>query len=130
MMFCKECGKPIPDDSMFCPECGAKIVEAPPPPAAAPPPTPPPGHPATPIMAVQQQQPQQAGNPVNQGLNIGVIVGSLIIPLIGIIMGVIYLKDSAPERKKAGKTWLWVGIAAAVFWIFFNLSGNNAMMDY
>ena len=24
-MFCPECGKEIPDDSVFCPECGARI---------------------------------------------------------------------------------------------------------
>ena len=25
-MFCTNCGKQIPDDSMFCPECGAKVI--------------------------------------------------------------------------------------------------------
>lgn len=28
-MFCKECGKEIPDGSVHCPECGAKLVDAP-----------------------------------------------------------------------------------------------------
>ena len=26
-MFCPECGKQIPDDSVFCPECGARVEE-------------------------------------------------------------------------------------------------------
>lgn len=26
-MFCKECGKEIPDGSVHCPECGAKLVD-------------------------------------------------------------------------------------------------------
>jgi len=43
-MFCPECGKSIPDNSVFCEECGAKIVKASPPPIQqpvyqAPPPT-------------------------------------------------------------------------------------------
>ena len=24
-MFCKKCGKEIPDDSAFCPKCGAQV---------------------------------------------------------------------------------------------------------
>ena len=26
-MYCKECGKKLPDDAMFCDECGTKVEE-------------------------------------------------------------------------------------------------------
>ena len=26
-MFCRKCGKEIPDDSLFCPKCGANLSE-------------------------------------------------------------------------------------------------------
>jgi len=106
-MFCKECGKGIPDDSVFCPECGAQIAA---PPAAATPASP---------------RPAPGGAAVGQGLNIGIIVASLIFPLVGVIMGAVYLCDQNAAKKKAGKVWLWVGIAAAALWIV-NLAGSCA----
>jgi zinc ribbon protein len=54
---------------------------------------------------------------VTTAMNVGVIVGSLILPLIGLIMGGIYLMDASPAKKKAGRTWLIVGVGAAVFWV-------------
>ena len=36
-MFCKYCGKEIPDGSTFCPECGANLTENTPPQTPRPP---------------------------------------------------------------------------------------------
>ena len=55
--------------------------------------------------------------PVNPALKWLVAAGTLIIPLIGMVMGIIYLNDANPAKKSTGKLWLWVGIAAALFWI-------------
>lgn len=93
-MYCAKCGNSIPNDSVFCPVCGyslGKVV-----PAAA-------------SVAVAEPD-------VSDVLNIGTIVGSIILPLIGIIMGIIYFRDSNPHKKRAGKIWLWVGIGAGAFW--------------
>jgi hypothetical protein len=114
-MYCKDCGEQIPDDSVFCPECGAKLTVAP---AAAAPPsasTPPP---ASPTAGAASQD-------VGQGLFIGLILASLFIPLIGIIMGVIYMRDPSAAKKKAGKVWLWVGIGASLFWLFMSMGGGD-----
>jgi hypothetical protein len=99
-MYCTKCGKNIPDDSVFCPECGYSLGKVGP---AGP-------GPAGPAQAV------------SGALNIGIIAGSVILPLLGIVMGIIYLRDSNPDKQKAGKTWLWVGIGAAVFWVLYKLS--------
>ncbi len=104
-MFCRDCGKTIPDDSAFCPECGAKLATAP----------------AGEFAAVAAAP----AAPVSSGMNIGIIVASLFIPIVGLIMGFIYLRDSHPAKKKAGRTWLWVGGGAAVFWILASLSNTG-----
>jgi hypothetical protein len=100
-MYCAKCGKTIPGDSVFCPECGYNLV----------------------TVGPAASSPAVAAEPaVSEALNIGTIVGSIILPLIGIIMGIIYLRDGNPAKKKAGKTWLWVGIGAAGFWLLVNLA--------
>lgn len=108
-MFCRDCGKTIPDDSAFCPECGAKLAAAPA------------GGLAFGGAAALADAPAA---PVSSGMNIGVIVASLFIPIVGLIMGFIYLRDPHPAKKKAGRTWLWVGAGASVFWILASL-GNS-----
>lgn len=108
-MFCSKCGSEIPDDSAFCPECGDQL-------AGGEAPQPVPG-PITPAQS-------ESGEVVSQGLKVGIIVVSLIIPLIGIIMGVIYLKDAHPEKRKVGKTWLWISGAAFVFWFLVTVGGG------
>lgn len=92
-MNCLQCGTPNPADAKFCGSCGASLPASP----APPPPPPPP-----------------AGEAVSQGLKIGVIIGSLFIPLLGIVMGILYLNDPNPEKKAVGKLWLIVGVAAVV----------------
>ena len=47
---------------------------------------------------------------VSSGLNIGVILGTLFIPLIGIAMGFTYMRKTHPDAKKTGKTWLIIGL--------------------
>ncbi|MDH5480036.1 MAG: hypothetical protein OEX11_04660 [Nitrosomonas sp.] len=46
---------------------------------------------------------------VSSGLNIFIIIGTLILPIIGVIMGFTYLRKDHPEAKKAGKSWLILG---------------------
>ena len=106
-MRCPNCGQENPAEAKFCGKCATRL--------AAPVP---PGPPA-PVG------PPAASADVPQALNIGIIVGSIIIPLIGIIMGLIYMNDPSPAKKAAGKTWLYVGIGAVAFWCLCTLGSGT-----
>jgi hypothetical protein len=85
-MQCPKCGFENPPEAKFCGKCGEPMQ-------TAAPPTPPPG-----------------GQVVSQGMKIGIIVGSIFIPLLGIVMGAIYMNDPNPEKKKIGRLWLYVAL--------------------
>ncbi|MDY7231184.1 hypothetical protein [Hyalangium rubrum] len=38
-----------------------------------------------------------------------VIIGTLFVPLLGIILGAIYLASGSPEKQAVGRLWLIVG---------------------
>jgi hypothetical protein len=104
MSVCAKCGFDNPPDARFCGECGNTLPsEAPPPEAPAPrpelAPSPVTGAPAAPQPAA-----------VDSGLKVGIIIGTVFVPLLGIIMGIIYMNDRSPEKKKVGRLWLMVGI--------------------
>ena len=101
-MFCTKCGKAIPDDSVFCPECGTSL-----------------GGKKDPAVV-------PSGESVSSGMNIAMIAGSIFIPLLGIIMGVLYMKDKDPAKQKAGKVWLWVGIVMGVIWLLYAIGAETA----
>ena len=84
-MHCAKCGFENPAEAKFCGRCGETMKPATPP---------------TP----------SGGEEVSQGLKTGIIVGSIFIPLLGIIMGAIYMNDPNLEKKKVGRLWLYVGI--------------------
>lgn len=106
-MFCSSCGKRIPTDSLFCPECGHQLRsdDA----------TLPTGGTVTKTAPLRSTA---SAPTVSQGLNIGVIASTVIIPLIGLIMGFIYMRDEDQQKKSAGKVWLWTGVGAMIFWFF------------
>lgn len=47
---------------------------------------------------------------VSSGVNIGIIIGTIFFPVIGVAMGYTYLKKDHPEERKAGKNWLILGV--------------------
>ena len=57
-------------------------------------------------------------------MNIFVIIATVFIPLVGLIMGPVYMKNSNPAKKKVGKIWLGVGIIAFLFNMMLYLSGE------
>ncbi len=60
---------------------------------------------------------------VTNGFYIGVMIATVIFPIIGIIMGFIYMRKTHPTARKAGKNWLIVGgaiILAQVVVLSFN----------
>lgn len=47
---------------------------------------------------------------VSTGLNIAIIIGTIIFPVIGVAMGYTYFKKDHPDAKKAGRNWLIFGL--------------------
>jgi len=47
---------------------------------------------------------------VSAGVNIGIIIGTIFFPVIGVAMGYTYLKKDHPEERKAGRNWLILGV--------------------
>lgn len=112
MKTCPNCKHQNPDEAKFCGKCGKPLL-------------------------VEQEtrtysKPDSSfatGAPretVSQGLNIAIILVTLVVPIVGIIMGIIYMNDSNPAKKSAGKTWLWVGVGAGVFWCIFSLATSGS----
>lgn len=103
-MQCAKCGFENPPEAKFCGRCGETMKSpAPPPP--------------------------NGGEAVSQGLKIGIIIGSVFIPLLGIIMGAIYMNDPNLEKKKVGRLWLYVGIGVfaleCLCWVFVMIVGSQ-----
>ena len=87
-MKCSQCGHENLPQAKFCAKCGAAMT-------------------ATPEQSGPSVPPTGA---VSKEMKIGIIVGTVFIPLLGIIMGLIYMNDPNPEKKAVGKLWLYVGI--------------------
>ncbi len=51
---------------------------------------------------------------VSHGLNIVIIIGTLIFPIIGIIMGFTYMRKPHSDAQKVGKRWLILGIVMMI----------------
>lgn len=47
---------------------------------------------------------------VSMGLNIAIIIGTILFPVIGIAMGYTYYRKAHPGAKKAGRNWLILGV--------------------
>ena len=94
-MYCPSCAAENPDGAAFCGSCGKPMPGAQP--------VPPTESPATPKQ-------------VTDATKYGVIAASLIIPLIGIGMGLFYLQSDNSARKDVGKLWLGTGIGLTVLY--------------
>ncbi len=47
---------------------------------------------------------------VSAGINLAIIIGTILFPLIGIAMGFTYFRKDDPAAKKAGRNWLILGV--------------------
>lgn len=105
-MTCLHCGAQAPNDASFCGECGQSLQRA---------------QPAQPEPAVAHAGAVHLAPPkpaVSDGLKFGIVAASLLIPLIGIVMGIVYLSSGGSEEKKsAGKLWLTAGLVMGVLWV-------------
>ncbi len=106
-MFCPECGAENPENAKFCGNCRCQLVIVP-----------------------DVQKSKQNGNvievdgesePVTDLMKYGIFAGTLLIPFIGFIMGIIYLSQGETENKKSvGKFWLLTSIAVFVLYLIFS----------
>jgi len=85
---CVSCGRAISWDANVCPYCG---------------------HDFRMVMAPQMAQPQ-----ISEGMKILFYILSFLIPLIGIIIGVIYYSKSDPESKHVGKMCIILAVVAVL----------------
>jgi uncharacterized membrane protein YvbJ len=105
-MFCPECGSENPDDARFCGSCGKPLSVADNAPASAP---------SGVTKVIDPSSPQEQ---VPAGLKYGILGASLFIPLLGVIMGIVYMVKGESEDKKAvGRLWLYAGIGIAFFYV-------------
>ena len=102
-MYCPKCGSNNLDAAKFCAKCGAPMQVA----AMA-------GRPSTPPPEAGAVA---AGKPaVTNELKWGIVAGSVLLPLVGIVMGIVYWMDANPEKKAVGKLWLWTGIGLGILY--------------
>jgi hypothetical protein len=85
-----------------------------PPPPRAPAPAQTPAYHAPPVATQPVPAPTPPGGVVSGGLKVGICLIGLFVAIVPIIMGIIYMMDANPEKKSAGKLWLWVGIGEFV----------------
>ena len=58
------------------------------------------------LADARAREPQASQPAVSPGLKMGIGIGSVVMPIIGLIMGIVYMVDANPEKKAAGKLWL------------------------
>lgn len=113
-MYCPECSAENTQDARFCGECGNSLAPAPQPVRAVP----------DPVVRVDDAVPLGAQS-VSPGLRWGVLAATLLVPFIGVGMGLYYMtqSDASADKKAVGQQWLWVGLGWMV--ILFLLSSEG-----
>jgi len=110
-MLCPECGTENDDQAGKCSQCGKDLTAK--------------TQPDEPVVQTntsddsepsvkEEKTAHKRGKPekppVSGLMNAIVIIATLIIPLIGFAMGYTYMRKNHPDAKKAGKTWMILGI--------------------
>ena len=113
-MFCASCGHENPDDARFCGSCGQPVEARSRSDATS-------NRSAKAIPLVDRGSSGYDG--VSNGLKYGVLIGSLLLPILGIGMGLYYwLSDGGEEKKALGRLWFFVGLSLAI--VYGLASGN------
>ncbi len=109
-MYCKNCGKQIPDGTNWCPECGQDLRN---------------------IQPYQVETPHQQPNYQQQPIEIdkpsaGLNVLSFLFPVVGLVLYIVW-KDTKPQKAKGCGKWALTGfILSFVFGFIIGLIGALA----
>ena len=87
-MFCANCGKSIDDNAVVCIHCGAPTQK---------------------FGGNVNVDPNEKPNP-------GFIVLSILVPIFGIVMGIVEKNNG---KTRAGKSYLTASICSVAFWLIF-----------
>lgn len=99
-MICPQCGDDNPDDARYCGNCGAPMR----------------------TIAPEPTSVQASTRPsVSKELKLGIAVATVVFPIVGIVMGIIYMVDSDPAKKSAGRLWLSVAGIMILIYCFLSL---------
>lgn len=105
-MFCAQCGTENSDDARFCGSCGTTIDA----PDLAP--VVPPRSPVAQVLDLGT--PAEAVPP---GLKWGVLAVSVLIPIVGVGMGLYYwIKGGSEEKAAVGRLWFFVALGLAILY--------------
>ncbi len=107
-MFCQVCGKENPENANFCGGCGTKLIRAS-------------GKSTSDRQArVVDITLDDKQKPVSDLMKYGVVAGTVLIPFIGMILGIIFIIQSETETKKdVGRFWLYTSIGIIVLYLMF-----------
>lgn len=95
-MHCRECWAQNPDSAIFCGHCSHRLPQFPP----------------------TSEVCQGNTGSVSNGLKYGVLGASLFIPLVGLVMGALYLAKGGSQQKKAtGKLWLFTSAVISFLYL-------------
>ena len=103
-MVCPRCGNANPEVAQFCGKCGTALSSRP-----------------------QPADPPVPKSGVSSKMKVGMIIASIVIPVVGVIMGIVYMNSPDPDRKAAGRTWLLIGVVAFVIYCILSGALNNLM---
>ncbi len=114
-MYCPKCGAENPENAKFCGSCGSTMVIE--------------RNTGTQLNAAHNFQPKNT-QAVSKEFKIVITIVSIVIPLVGIIMGWIYMTNADPEKKKVGRLWLYVGIGSFIAYCILYSIGINSTSYY
>lgn len=103
-MYCQKCGKEIDDEAVVCIHCGC---------------------------ATKNQMDQTAGNKDSDvRTSVGLVILSILFPIVGIILGVVYRQSYNETRRRAGKTYLVAALIPMGILFLWFLIGISISMAY
>jgi hypothetical protein len=77
---------------------------------------------STPPPSIPAPAPEPAGNDAQTGDLVGGFLLSVLIPLIGIVVGIVYISRGGQKRQLG---WMYIGVSCATMLIFAALTAAS-----
>jgi hypothetical protein len=98
-MFCPHCNHQNPPGAEICEKCGKSL-----------------GLNVNPDTTAPDIFKSDPTGTVSDLLKWGILIITIFIPLVGIVMGIIYMLNDNPIKKATGKLWLYGGLIMVVIY--------------